>query len=112
MTVGTTITTGNGLTATLSRQRAAFLRDGPPSLAQRRGDLVKLKNAIWKHREDFVAVLSSGFGHRSRQETLLFDLVSVVDGINYLRRNLRRWVRPQRRRVGVALDRKSTRLNP
>jgi coniferyl-aldehyde dehydrogenase len=110
MTVGTTIKTGNGLTATLSRQRAAFLRDGPPSLAERRGALIKLKNAIWKHREDFVAVVNSDFGHRSRQETLLFDLVSVVDGINYLCRNLRRWVRPQRRRVGVAFFPASNRV--
>ena len=102
MTDGTAIKTNNGLTATLVRQRAAFLRDGPPSLARRRSDLMKLKDAIWKHREDFVAAINTDFGHRSRQETILFDLASVVDGINYLRRNLRRWMRPERRRVDLA----------
>ena len=102
MTDGTAIKTNNGLTATLVRQRAAFLCDGPPSLARRRSDLMKLKDAIWKHREDFVAAINTDFGHRSRQETILFDLASVVDGINYLRRNLRRWMRPERRRVGLA----------
>jgi coniferyl-aldehyde dehydrogenase len=102
VTDGTAIKTNNGLTATLVRQRTTFLRDGPPSLARRRSDLMKLKDAIWEHREDFVAAINTDFGHRSRQETTLFDLASVIDGINYLRRNLRRWMRPERRRVGLA----------
>ena len=101
MTVGTTMTTDDGLTTTLVRQRAAFLRDGPPSLAQRRSDLMMLKNALREHREDFVTAINTDFGHRSRQETSLFDLSSVAEGINYLHRNLRRWVRPERRRVGL-----------
>jgi hypothetical protein len=70
VTVETAIKTDNGLTATLARQRAAFLSDGPPPLAQRRGDLIKLKDALWKHREDFVGAINADFGHRSRQETL------------------------------------------
>src|SRR5262249_47016450 len=102
MTDGTALTSNNGLAATLARQRAAFLRDGPAPLARRRSDLLKLKDAIWTHREDFVAAINTDFGHRSRQETTLFDLASVVDGINYLRRNLRRWMQPERRRVGFA----------
>jgi coniferyl-aldehyde dehydrogenase len=47
-----------------------------------------------------MSPINKDFGHRSRQETTLFDLASVVDGISYLRRNLRRWMRPERRRVG------------
>jgi coniferyl-aldehyde dehydrogenase len=93
--------TEDGLTATLVRQRTAFLRDGPPTLAQRRSDLTKLKTALREHREDFVAAINSDFGHRPRQETALFELASVVEGIGYLHRNLRRWMRPERRRVGV-----------
>jgi len=34
------------LSAILERQREAFLRDGPPSLARRRADLAKLKQAV------------------------------------------------------------------
>jgi coniferyl-aldehyde dehydrogenase len=97
----TTMKTDGALSAMLIRQRTAFLREGPPSLAQRRGDLMKLKNALQEHRENFVAAINADFGHRSRQETSLFDLASVVEGINYLHRNLRRWVRPERRRVGL-----------
>jgi len=56
---------------------------------------------LQEHRERFVIAINSDFGHRSRQETSLFDLASVVEGINYLNRNLRRWMRPERRRVGL-----------
>jgi coniferyl-aldehyde dehydrogenase len=101
VTVGTTMKTDDALTTSLIRQRAAFLRDGPPSLAQRRSDLMKLKNALQEHREEFVAAINTDFGHRSPQETSLFDLASVAEGINYLHRNLRRWMRPERRRVGL-----------
>jgi hypothetical protein len=83
LTIGTTIETDDGLAATLVRQRAAFLRDGPPPLAERRSDLMRLKNALRAHREDFVAAINTDFGHRSRQETLLFDLASVVEGSTF-----------------------------
>jgi len=62
VTAGTTMTTDDGLTATLARQRAAFLRDGPPSLVQRRSDLMKLKEAVQERRKDFVAAINAEFG--------------------------------------------------
>jgi coniferyl-aldehyde dehydrogenase len=110
VTGGTTTRDEDGLTAMLARQRAAFLRDGPPPLGQRRSDLMKLKHALREHREHFVAAINTDFGHRSRQETSLFDLASVVEGINFLHRNLRRWMRPERRRVGLSFVPASNRV--
>jgi coniferyl-aldehyde dehydrogenase len=100
-TVVTTLTNENALAAMLNRQRAAFLRDGPPSLAQRRSDLMKLKGAVQERREDFVAAINADFGHRSRQETSLLEIATVVDGVKYLHRNLARWMRPEKRRVAL-----------
>lgn len=97
----TPIDTDSGLTAILARQRAAFLRDGPPSLAERKRDLNKLKQAILKREETFVAALDADFGHRSREETMLFDVGSTVSAINYLLSNVARWMRPEPR--GVAM---------
>lgn len=56
-----------GLKALLSRQRAAFLRDGPPPLEHRRSDLKKLKHALLAHREGFITAINVDFGHRSRK---------------------------------------------
>ena len=85
----------------LDRQRAAFLRDGPPSLAARRRDLMKLKKALLARKEEFVAALDDDFGHRARQETLLLDIGSVIATIKYLHSNLRRFMRPERRSTAM-----------
>ncbi len=91
--------TARALHATLALQRAAFLRDGPPTLQQRRADLKKLKDAILARQDALVAALNTDFGHRSRHESLMLDLGSTVGAINYLSSNLPRFMRPDRRHV-------------
>jgi Aldehyde dehydrogenase family len=91
----------NHLEDILAAQRTAFLRDGPPTLSGRRADLKKLRAAILARRNDIEAVLNADFGHRSRHETAIMDVVSVILGIDYLHRNLRRFMRPTRRHVAL-----------
>src|SRR5215510_4133148 len=98
------------LHAALELQRAAFLRDGPPTLKQRRADLVKLKEAILARQEAFVAALDADFGHRARQESLMLDLGTTVGAINYLHGKLRRFMRPQRRHVAAIFKPASARV--
>lgn len=85
----------------LAEQRAAFLRDGPPPLAQRKADLTKLKKALLARREEIARAVDADFGHRSPYETTILDIFPVVQGVNYLSANLKRWMRPQRRRVAL-----------
>jgi coniferyl-aldehyde dehydrogenase len=87
--------------ATLAKQRAAFLRDGPPSLSDRRRDLMKLKDVLLDRQDDFVAAVNADFGHRARQETLMLDLGSSIGAIKHLYDNLPAWMRPERRSVAM-----------
>jgi coniferyl-aldehyde dehydrogenase len=87
------------LTSIFDRQRSAFLRQGPPSLAQRKADLRMLKEAILARRDQFSEAVNQDFGHRSHQETAYMDLMPVVEGIGYLRRNLATWMQPEVREV-------------
>lgn len=89
------------MSETLALQRAAFLRDGPPTFAARQADLLKLKKAVREHLPDFEKALNADFEGRSSSETMILEGVAIVQGINYLRRNLRRWMRPERRHVGL-----------
>jgi coniferyl-aldehyde dehydrogenase len=89
------------LSGVLSRQRAAFRREGPPSLAQRKTDLKRLKDAILARRQEIQGALNADFGNRSAYETQIMELVPIVQTINYLRRNLKSWMRPQRRPVAI-----------
>jgi coniferyl-aldehyde dehydrogenase len=89
------------ITAILEKQRSAFLREGAPGLAQRQADLIKLKNALLARRKAFEVAAHADFGHRSAYETTVLDIIPVIQGINYLRRNLRKWMRPERRHVAM-----------
>jgi coniferyl-aldehyde dehydrogenase len=94
-----TVSVESPLTDILARQRAAFLRDGAPPLAARRADLAKLKKAVRAHLPEFTQTLHADFDGRSAKETAILEGVALVQGINYLRRNLKGWMRPQKRRV-------------
>src|SRR6187455_3703394 len=87
------------LAALLARQRTAFLRKGPPSLVERRAALKKLRAAVLARRADFEAALDVDFGHRSRHETAIMEMLALTWGIDYLHKNLRRFMRPERRGV-------------
>src|ERR1700691_1835197 len=94
----------------LAQQRAAFLRAGPPSLDQRRTDLEKLRSAVLARRDEIEAVLNADFGHRSRHETAIMEIVSLIQGIDYLPRHLRRFMRPTRRHVALQFRLGSARI--
>jgi len=85
----------------LARQRDAFLRDEAPTLAERRSHLARLKRELINRRNAIEAALAADFGHRSRHETTILEVMTVVQGIDYLSRHLRRWMRPSRRHVAV-----------
>jgi len=91
----------NHLNHILAAQRTAFLREGPPALGRRRADLKKLRTSILARRNEIEAAVNADFGHRSRHETAIMDVVSVILGIDYLHRNLRRFMRPTRRHVAL-----------
>ena len=87
----------------LARQRAAFLREGAPSLAERRARLKRLRAALLTRREELEAALDADFGHRSRHETAIMEMLPVTWGIDYLHKRLPRFMRPERRHVALPM---------
>lgn len=85
----------------LERQRLAFLQDGLPDLALRRARLSRLRAAVLAHRRAIGDAISQDFGHRSHHETDLMELVGVIQSIDYLSRNLPRFMKPERRHVDI-----------
>jgi len=110
MTTIAGIETDRPLDQILARQRTAFLRDGPPSLGERRRDLQQLRAAVLARRNDIETVLNADFGYRSRYETAIIELIPLLRGIDYLHRNLRRFMRPTPRYVGLPMRPGSARI--
>ena len=90
------------LAATLSGQREAFLRDGPPNLARRRADLAKLGKAIRANTERIAEAISADFGNRSRHESLIAETFTTLAGLRHTSSHLAGWMRPKR--VSVSLE--------
>jgi len=93
----------DGISALLEHQRKAFLRDGPPSLRQRRTDLAKLKHAIQASANRIADVISDDFGSRSRHERLMAEVLSVCAAIRHASHHLPRWMRPKHVSVNLEL---------
>src|SRR5208282_3783898 len=89
--------------AILDAQRAAFLRAGAPSLAERRGDLAKLADAVGRNVDRLADAISADFGNRSRYETELAEVFPVQASIRHATKHLARWMRPKRVSVGLEL---------
>jgi coniferyl-aldehyde dehydrogenase len=96
-----TTTDADKLSKILNIQRDAFIRDGAPTLAQRRADLRKLKSALITRRKEIEDAVNTDFGHRSRHETTMIEVVGVIEGLKYLDRNLRKFMRPTHRHAEI-----------
>ena len=89
------------ITDLLDRQRTAFLREGPPSLTERLEHLEALRVQVVKYQDRMGEVLSEDFGHRSRHETLLAEVMATVTSLKHAKSSLKGWMKPQRRPMSM-----------
>lgn len=87
----------------LEAQRAAMLRDGPPTAIKRKQDLDALLELIRGYQDRLVKSVSEDFGNRSAHETLLAEVLGVIKPIKHARKNLKRWMKPARRPMELEL---------
>jgi coniferyl-aldehyde dehydrogenase len=97
----TNILAADELHTIIINQRNAFLKDGPPTLEHRRADLKKFKSAMIARRNEIEEAINTDFGHRSRHETAIVEIISVIEGIKYLSSNLKKFMAPSKRNVAL-----------
>lgn len=91
------------LTELLQRQRASYLAAPNPDYAIRKERLTRLKTALLNYQQPLVEALSQDYGHRSTDDSLISDIMPVVNNINYSLKNLKKWLKPSRRHAGILL---------
>lgn len=87
--------------ALLECQRRAARQHPFPSLAERLDALTRLDQAVRANKAAIVSAISADFGNRAGPETMIAEIVPVLAGLAFARRNLGRWMRRERRRVGL-----------
>jgi len=84
-------------------QRAAFLHQPFPAWPERARHLRTLRALLNDNLDAMAAAISADFGNRPQQETLLGEVFGSLNGIRDALAHGRRWMRPQRRSVGLWL---------
>ena len=80
---------------------ARVLRDGPVGYSRRVEQLRALRRSISSHTEALKLALNEDFGGRSAEETVLADIIPTLSGLDHTIKNLKKWMRPQRRQVAL-----------
>ena len=80
-------------------QRAAYLAVPQPSYDQRIADLKALAQLLKDNKDELVAAIKADYGNRSAFETLFAEYFVVLETIADATKNLKKWMKPQRRHV-------------
>jgi coniferyl-aldehyde dehydrogenase len=85
----------------LELQRAAQRKEGLPSARTRIDRLYQLEGMVRKHADSIADAISADFGNRSRFETDLLETMVLVSAIRHARKNVKWWMQPSYREVGI-----------
>jgi len=88
----------------LRRQRAAQLAEGPPSAERRIDRLDRAIGTVVDHQDEIVEALASDFGSRSPEESLMTNVMGSIDPLKFAKKNLRRWMKPEKRKAMFPLN--------
>lgn len=83
------------------KQQQAFTENSYPSLEQRRQHLKTLQQLILQNKTEINLAISHDFSNRSHSETEMFEVMTSVLGIKYALKNLKKWMRPSKRHIGI-----------
>ena len=96
------MTPENRLQETFDRQKKASRDDSYISLSDRLESLEKLAQLIDKNQDRICAAINEDYGNRSSTETRVLEIAGIVGSVSYLKKRLKKWMKPQKRHVGLA----------
>ena len=87
----------------LLSQKAAFLENPMPSVAQRIESLNNLKSLIIDNSDAIVSAISMDFSNRAESETLLAEIFPLLDAIEYSKKRIKKWIKTQKRKAPLTI---------
>jgi coniferyl-aldehyde dehydrogenase len=85
-----------------SAQRVASRENSYPDLESRLSSLGKLEKILTDNQTAIIEAINTDFGTRCSQETRLLEIFGLLGGINHSRKRLKKWMKPQKRHIGLA----------
>jgi coniferyl-aldehyde dehydrogenase len=87
----------------LARQKAAHIKDGPPSAEKRIEWIDRAIGLLVDNREAITDALREDFGHRSVQTSLFTDVSGSIGPLKHAKAHVRSWMKRERRKVSPAI---------
>lgn len=88
----------------LNTQRNSYRSQPAPSYQSRIDQLLALKSAILANQQPLIEALNRDYGNRSKDDSLISDIMPCINNINYSIKNLKKWMKPSRRHAGLLLS--------
>ncbi|WP_299977252.1 coniferyl aldehyde dehydrogenase [uncultured Pseudoteredinibacter sp.] len=86
---------------TYEKQHQAYLANPYPEYEERLANLQKLENILKNNRVAITEAINKDYGNRSIHETEFLELFGSIDGIKYCRKQLKSWMKPQKRHTSI-----------
>ena len=85
------------------KQKNSFTHETVSNYRQRIEALIRLKSALLENSQVLMDALNEDYGHRSQQDSLMADILPSINLIKDTLKNLKRWMKPSKRRAGLLL---------
>ncbi len=95
--------TAQEMGALLDKQRAAYLKDGPPSAEVRIDRLDRCIAILVDNQDEIADALNRDFGSRSPQMSKFTDVSGSIGPLKHAKDNLRKWMRMEKRKPTPAI---------
>src|SRR3546814_4563715 len=82
----------------LAAQKSRFTAAMPESLAVRTDRIDRAIALLVDNAEDFAKAVSEDFGHRSREQTLMTDIMPSVSALKHAKKHMAAWSKGEKRR--------------
>jgi coniferyl-aldehyde dehydrogenase len=100
----TTEANANPLQQLLQTQRDSFMKDGFPDVAIRIDRLARVADVHLRYKDKLIAALSQDFGHRSRFQSTVTDILASSREAKETQKEVKKWMRPDSRKVPFPMN--------
>jgi len=95
--------TAQEMRALLDKQRAAYLKDGPPPAETRIDRIDRCIALLVDHQEEIADALNKDFGNRSPQLSKFTDVAGSIGPLKHAKDHLRKWMKTEKRKPTPAI---------
>ncbi len=85
--------------AILDRQKQAYLAEGEVSAETRIDRIDRAIDILKNNGPKLCEAMAADFGHRSMDQSKMTDIDGAIGPLEHAKKNVRRWMRPERRKV-------------